>query len=72
MLAHGIAESQPFLDGNKRLALVAMLTFLEANGYRLVAPDPELAEWIIRLSAGLTPKQLAEEIRARLVPAPNG
>ena len=29
VLAHGIAESQAFLDGNKRLALVAMLTFLE-------------------------------------------
>ena len=30
VLAHGLAESQAFLDGNKRLALVAMLTFLEA------------------------------------------
>jgi hypothetical protein len=38
-LAHGIAESQAFLDGNKRLALVAMLTFLEANGYRVEATD---------------------------------
>ena len=25
--AHGIAETQPFVDGNKRTALVAMLTF---------------------------------------------
>jgi len=41
VLAHGIAEGQPFLDGNKRLALVAMLTFLEANGYRIEATDPE-------------------------------
>jgi len=40
VLAHGIAESQPFLDGNKRLALVAMLTFLKANGYRIDAPPP--------------------------------
>ncbi|MDQ2911595.1 MAG: type II toxin-antitoxin system death-on-curing family toxin [Actinomycetota bacterium] len=40
VLAHGIAEGQPFLDGNKRLALVAMLTFLEANGYRIEATDP--------------------------------
>jgi prophage maintenance system killer protein len=28
VLAHGIAETQPFVDGNKRTALVAMLTFL--------------------------------------------
>jgi hypothetical protein len=26
VLAHGIAESQAFIDANKRLALVAMLT----------------------------------------------
>ena len=32
VLAHGIAEGQSFVDGNKRLALVAMLTFLEVNG----------------------------------------
>ena len=69
VLAHGIAEGQPFLDGNKRLALVAMLTFLEANGYRIDATDPELAEWIIGLSAGLTPKRLAAGIRPLLSPA---
>jgi death on curing protein len=68
VLAHGIAESQPFLDGNKRLALVTMLTFLEANGYRVDATDPELADWIIRLSADLTPEQLAEAVRPRLAP----
>ncbi len=69
VLAHGIAETQPFLDGNKRLALVAMLTFLEANGYRVDATDPELADWIIALSGDLTPEQLAERIRQRLKPA---
>lgn len=69
MLAHGIAEGQSFLDGNKRLALVAMLTFLEANGYRINATDPELADWIIGLSGDLTPEQLAERIRPLLSPA---
>ena len=69
MLAHGIAESQAFLDGNKRLALVAMLTFLEANGYRVNATDPELASWIIALSRDLEPGELAEQIRRRLVRA---
>lgn len=68
VLAHGIAESQAFLDGNKRLALVTMLTFLEVNGYRVDASDAELADWIIDLSAGLTPEQLADAIRPRLVP----
>lgn len=67
VLAHGIAEGQPFLDGNKRIALVAMLTFLEANGYRARASDPELADWIIRLSTGTTPQELAQLIRAAIV-----
>lgn len=70
VLAHGIAESQCFLDGNKRLALVAMLTFLEVNGYRIEASDPELADWIIGLSSGRTPEQLAEVLRDRLRPTP--
>ncbi len=67
-LAHGIAESQTFLDANKRLALVAMLTFLELNGSRVKATDPELASWILDLAAGTTPDQLAERIRPRLTP----
>jgi prophage maintenance system killer protein len=44
-----------------------MLTFLEANGYRINATDPELADWIIGLSSGLT-ERLAEGIRPRLHP----
>lgn len=59
VLAHGIAESQAFIDGNKRLALVAMLTFLEINGYRVEASDPQLAEWILKFASGATPEQLA-------------
>lgn len=63
------SENQGFLDGNKRLALVAMLTFLEVNGLRVEASDPALATWILGLSAGTTPEQLAELIRAHLRPA---
>lgn len=66
VLAHGIAESQTFVDGNKRLALVAMLTFLEINDFTVDASDVELAGWIIELSAGTTPEQLAELVRERL------
>lgn len=67
-LAHSIAESQAFIDGNKRLALVAMLTFLEVNDYSVEATDPELAEWILGLSAGTTPDALAESLRSQLRP----
>ena len=66
VLAHGIAETQPFVDGNKRAALVAMLTFLEINGYRVNATDRELVDWIIGFSRGGTPQEIAEAIRSRL------
>lgn len=65
-LAHGIAETQPFIDGNKRAALVAMLTFVEINGYRVETTDRELADWIIAFSAGASPSELAATIRRRL------
>jgi hypothetical protein len=57
-----VAESQTFIDGNERLALVSMLTFLLVNGHEVDATDPELADWIIGLSAGTTPGELAELI----------
>ena len=66
VLAHGIAEGQLFIDGNKRTALVAMLTFLEINGWRVEASDPELADWILSFSAGASPEDVAELVRASL------
>jgi death on curing protein len=64
VLAHGLAEGQFFIDGNKRIGLVAMLTFLEINGVRIEATDRELADWILSLSAGETPGHLAARIRS--------
>jgi death-on-curing protein len=67
VLAHGIAETQPFVDGNKRAALVSMLTFLEINGFRVAASDRELADWILSFSRGATPREVADVVRPRLV-----
>ena len=63
MVAHGIAEGQYFIEGNKRVALAAMVVFLQINGYDLTAAQAERAEWIIALSAGLSSGWLAERIR---------
>lgn len=68
VLAHGIAEGQQFIDGNKRTALIAMLTFLEINGVEVNASDPELADWIISFSAGTTPEDVAKLIRSAIIP----
>jgi death on curing protein len=66
VLAHGIAQSQSFIDGNKRTALAAMLVFLELNGYAVHATDREMADWIIDFSRDATPEQVAELLRPRL------
>jgi death-on-curing protein len=68
VLVHGIAEGQPFIDGNKRTALVAMLTFLEVNGVPVEASDPELADWVLSLSAGAKPERLAARVREAMRP----
>lgn len=65
-LAHGIAETQPFIEGNKRTALAALLTFIAVNGYELRASQAELADWILHLSAGMSTDELAESIRHSL------
>ena len=70
VLAHGIAEGQVFVDGNKTTALLAMLTFLDINGYMLSEPDDgEIARWILDLSSGLTAEGFADHIRSFLVHA---
>jgi death-on-curing protein len=68
VLAHGIAETQPFIDGNKRAAVVGMELFLNYNGYELAASDDELLEWVLALSDKLSPEQFGDLIRPRVVP----
>ncbi len=52
VLAHGIAETQPFVDGNKRDALIALITFLELNGYVLDANDPAGISCLLEIARG--------------------
>jgi len=49
LLIH-IAENQPFIDGNKRTALVSALTFLELNGHTVLDPDEKLYEAMISIA----------------------
>lgn len=68
VLAHGIAEGQHFIDGNKRTALASMRTFLAINGFDVTASQEQRAGWILGLSAGLSVAALAEELRTHMVP----
>jgi death-on-curing protein len=65
-LAHAIAEGQPFLEGNKRIALIALRTFLAINGYDVTASQEERANWMISLSRGQTVEGLSDRIRRSL------
>jgi death-on-curing protein len=49
-----LVRNHPFIDGNKRVALMVIYTFLEMNGHRLEAPEAEAAGTILALAAGKT------------------
>jgi death-on-curing protein len=70
VLAHGLAEGQHFIDGNKRTAFLAMAVFLDRNGYELDPGDHVMANWIIELSGGAGVEELAERLRGSLSPHP--
>ncbi len=57
ILCRALARNHPFMDGNKRTAAVALLMFLELNGYELIMPDhdvdaPMLGQLIELLTIG--------------------
>jgi death on curing protein len=61
--AFGLAKNHAFVDGNKRIAFMSMMTFLRKNGVRF-APDPARATRIlISLAAG----EVSEESFARWI-----
>ena len=65
----GLAKNHGFVDGNKRVAFAAMGVFLQANGPRLVAPEPEAYSVIMALASGeLDEEELAGWLRAWLEP----
>lgn len=65
-----IVKNHPFIDGNKRLALMVMYVFLEINGYRLNATEVEAVDVMLRLAEGeLNEKALAGWLKANSDPS---
>ena len=65
--AFGIARNHPFIDGNKRTALVASFTFLYLNGNRVNTSQVENVRVFLELASGsLSEDNLAEWFRANL------
>jgi death-on-curing protein len=60
---YGIARNHPFVDGNKRTALLSIYTFLGINGIDFVVPEADAAAMILSLAAG----DVSEENLARWI-----
>jgi death-on-curing protein len=65
--AYGIARNHPFVDGNKRTALVAARTFLILNEVDLEATQDDKVLTFLNLAEGtISEEELADWIRKRI------
>jgi death-on-curing protein len=65
--AFGLAKNHAFIDGNKRIAFQAMMTFLALNDAPLRCDPKAVADVILALAAGdLTEDGLADWLRAQI------
>lgn len=66
--AYGIARNHPFVDGNKRTALVASFSFLYLNGYKVTTSQAENVMVFLSLASGeLMEDELAGWFRKNLL-----
>ncbi len=64
----GVAKNHPFVDGNKRAALLATGLFLYINGYRLTASQSDTTLTMLAVAAGdLTEDAFAAWLRQHCV-----
>jgi death-on-curing family protein len=49
-LAHSVIHNHPFYNGNKRTALVSMMSFMDENGLVLTSSQDELFRWTVRVA----------------------
>ena len=50
--AFGLVRNHPYLDGNKRIGVLAMMTFLGVNGLELEATEEEVVTEFVALADG--------------------
>lgn len=68
--AYGLAHDHPFRDGNKRIAFLTAVVFLELNGYMFEAGDEDVIGRVLALTARrLSEARLATWIRSCIRPA---
>jgi death-on-curing protein len=66
----GLAKNHAFVDGSKRVALMAIYVFLWTNGWELDASEPDAAETILSVANGsVSERKLASWVRSHIMPA---
>ncbi len=69
----GLAKNHAFIDGNKRIAIVATGVFLMDNGYEIAVDDGTLHEFVLGVAAGEIDEDGATRfLRDFTVPLPSG
>ena len=53
-LCVGLVKNHPFIDGNKRIGALALLTILDLNKYQFKSNSTELSSVILDFAAGKT------------------
>lgn len=62
-LGYSLIQNHSFVDGNKRIGMLAMMVFLELNGAGLTCSDQDIIETGLKLATGeMDDKQLLEWI----------
>ncbi len=65
--AFGLAKNHPFIDGNKRVAFIALEYFLQLNGFLLTADDSQCVLVMLSVASGaLGENDLADWIRKHM------
>ena len=65
-LTHAITRNHPFSDGNKRVAVVALVEMLARNGATLTATNDELYDLAIAAATSLERAAVAEWVAAHI------
>lgn len=68
-LFHSLTTTQPFVDGNKRAAVLAVIAFLNYNGYELVMDELDVVHLAEDTAEGrYDVSKIADALAAHLAP----
>jgi len=51
-LMHSLIQNHPFVNGNKPTGITAAAIFLQVNGFRLIATNPEVETFMLSVVGG--------------------